>query len=106
VRRWLPRLLGKIDAIEVTGDPRKVPLLPWVYRLWDAGFLVPLVGASGKDSNRGVLGSTRTYADVSWRAGAVIPPFEQTATNGEEDNRIAKGRRTGGSSPLPECDLD
>jgi len=27
-------LLGKIDAIEVTGDARKTPLLPWVYRLW------------------------------------------------------------------------
>jgi hypothetical protein len=54
-------ILGKIDAIEVTGAPRKMPLLPWVYRLWDAGFLIPLVGASGKDSNRIALGSTRTY---------------------------------------------
>ncbi|MBN9117722.1 MAG: hypothetical protein J0I06_00880 [Planctomycetes bacterium] len=62
-------ILGKIDAIEVTGEPRKVPLLPWVYRLWDAGFRVPLVGASGKDSNRGVLGAVRTYANAgggSW----------------------------------------
>jgi hypothetical protein len=42
-------LLGKIDAIEVTAAPRKVPLLPWVYRLWDAGVLVPLVGANGFD---------------------------------------------------------
>ena len=58
-------LLGKIDAIEVTGGARKTPLLPWVYRLWDAGFLVPLVGASGKDSNRTALGSVRTYAKLS-----------------------------------------
>ena len=57
-------ILGKIDAIEVTGESRKVPLLPWVYRLWDAGVLVPLVGASGKDSNRGVIGSVRTYAGL------------------------------------------
>lgn len=54
-------ILGKIDALEVTSDPRKVPLLSWVYRLWDAGFLLPLLGASGKDSNRVVLGHTRTY---------------------------------------------
>ena len=56
-------ILGKIDAIEVTGRPRKSPLLPWVYRLWDAGFLIPLVGASGKDSNRIALGQMRTLAD-------------------------------------------
>jgi hypothetical protein len=61
-------LLGKIDAIEVTPEPRKVPLLPWVYRLWDAGFRVPLVGASAKESNKTVLGGMRTYAPpgMSW----------------------------------------
>jgi hypothetical protein len=53
-------ILGKIDAIELTGEPRKTPLLPWVYRLWDAGFLIPVVGASGKDSNRVALGSVHT----------------------------------------------
>lgn len=58
-------ILGKIDAIEVTGGPRKVPLLPWVYRLWDAGLLVPLFGASGKDSNRISLGGTRTHARLN-----------------------------------------
>lgn len=57
-------VLGKIDALEVTPAPRKAPLLPWVYRLWDAGVLVPLVGGSGKDSNRVPLGSVRTYARV------------------------------------------
>ncbi|MCE9566072.1 MAG: hypothetical protein K8U57_28970 [Planctomycetes bacterium] len=57
-------ILGKIDAIEVTAGPRKVPLMPWVYRLWNAGVLVPLVGGSGKDSNRVPLGSMRTYARV------------------------------------------
>jgi hypothetical protein len=76
-------ILGKIDAIEVTGGPRKVPLMPWVYRLWDAGLLVPLLGASGKDSNRIPLGATRTYARLNgetWveavRAGRTV------ATNG------------------------
>jgi hypothetical protein len=62
-------LLGKIDAIEISARPRKLPLLPWVYRLWDAGFPVPLVGASGKDSNVTRLGAVRTYANAgggSW----------------------------------------
>jgi hypothetical protein len=56
-------ILGKIDAIEVTSQPRKAPLLPWVYRLWEAGFLIPLVGASGKESNRVATGSMRTLAN-------------------------------------------
>jgi hypothetical protein len=62
-------ILGKIDAIEVTAEPRKVPLLPWVYRLWDAGIMLPLVGASSKDSNKTAIGAMRTYANVgggSW----------------------------------------
>jgi hypothetical protein len=58
-------ILGKIDALEITNDPRKVPLLLWVYRLWDAGFLLPLLGASGKDSNRIALGHMRTYARLN-----------------------------------------
>jgi hypothetical protein len=65
-------ILGKIDAIEVTAAPRKAPLLPWVYRLWDAGVPVPLVGASAKESNREALGGTRTYVrpeGESWVEG-------------------------------------
>jgi hypothetical protein len=53
-------VLGKIDAVEVDDQP----LLPWLYRLWSAGVLLPLVGGSGKDSNRVALGGTRTYARV------------------------------------------
>ena len=55
-------VLGKIDAIEYGASPRKQPLLPWLYRLWDAGVCVPLAGASGKDSNARPLGAVRTYA--------------------------------------------
>lgn len=58
-------ILGKIDAIEIDAEPRKQPLLPWVYRLWNAGVMVPLVGGSGKDSNRTPLGAVRTYARVA-----------------------------------------
>jgi hypothetical protein len=56
-------ILGKIDALEVTSlelpDP---PIIDLWYRLLDAGLQVPLVGASGKTSNRQALGGVRTYA--------------------------------------------
>jgi hypothetical protein len=54
-------ILGKIDAIEEDGRGRQ-PVLPWVYALWNAGIILPLVGGSGKDSNRIPLGRLRTYA--------------------------------------------
>jgi hypothetical protein len=69
-------ILGKIDAIEVTAEARKVALLPWVYRLWNSGFPIPLAGGSGKDSNKIALGAMRTYTRVpgdfspaNWIAG-------------------------------------
>lgn len=51
-------ILGKVDALEFDAKPRATPFLPWVYRLWNAGLLVPLAGASGKDNNRGVVGAS------------------------------------------------
>jgi hypothetical protein len=58
-------LLGKIDAVEYDGRPRRHPLLPQWYRLLDLGFRVPLVGGSGKVSNAMPLGSPRTYARLT-----------------------------------------
>ena len=98
-------ILGKIDAIEVTGEPRKVPLLPWVYRLWDAGFLVPLVGASGKDSNRIALGRTRTYARLegeTWveavRAGRTVATEGPLLVLEQKDGQVRAGLRSGSSA--------
>ncbi len=51
-------LLGKIDAFEVC---RLDALADW-YRLLSCGQRVPLMGASGKDSNAVALGAVRTYA--------------------------------------------
>lgn len=68
-------ILGKIDAIEFDAGPRTKPFLPWLYHLWNAGFPVPLVGSSGKDSNRGVVGAVRTYSPQ----GVTGTPF---VTNG------------------------
>lgn len=57
-------ILGKIDAVEVDAHQRHPPPLPWIYRLWNAGFPVPLVGGSGKESNTVPLGAMRTYAHL------------------------------------------
>jgi hypothetical protein len=56
-------LLGKIDAFEIRhlNDPQVKSLGDW-YRLLACGQRLPLVGASGKDSNAVALGSIRTYA--------------------------------------------
>jgi hypothetical protein len=56
-------ILGKVDAVEVSPDFEFSPatLRQW-YGLLNLGFRLPLVGASGKESNRGVLGAWRTYA--------------------------------------------
>jgi hypothetical protein len=59
-------LRGQIDAFEISrfdvGEP--APLGDW-YRLLNCGLRVPLVGASGKDSNAVALGACRTYARVA-----------------------------------------
>jgi hypothetical protein len=56
-------ILGKVDAIELSAQPRKVPFLPMLYRLWSAGLHVPLVGSSAKQSNKTVLGAMRTVVE-------------------------------------------
>jgi hypothetical protein len=59
-------VLGKVDAIEYDGEPRTPPpFLPRLYEVWKAGLPLPLVGGSGKDSNRVPLGSPRTYARLA-----------------------------------------
>jgi hypothetical protein len=54
-------VLGQLDAIEIDAHPRP-PLLPWWYRMLNAGIRLPLVGGSGKESNRVPIGAVRTYA--------------------------------------------
>ncbi|QJW99765.1 CehA/McbA family metallohydrolase domain-containing protein [Frigoriglobus tundricola] len=106
-------LLGKIDAIEVTGDVRKTPLLPWVYKLWSAGFRVPLVGASGKDSNRTVLGSTRTYVRAdggSWveavRSGWTVATAGPLLTLTSDGEWFRAAARAPGTAPTVELVLN
>lgn len=91
-------ILGKIDAIEVTDAPRKSPLLPWVYRLWDAGVPVPLVGASAKESNREALGSVRTYARVC--AEPLAASQDAQAASGSWIDAVRAGRTSVSAGPL------
>lgn len=58
-------ILGKVDALEWDSVERKRPFLPLYYRLLNAGIRLPLIGGSGKDSNRIALGSTRTIVKKS-----------------------------------------
>ena len=75
-------ILGKIDAFEYDGRTRKQPALPFYYRLLNAGFHVPLVGGSGKDSNRAVLGSPRTYAKLSAVRPISLAEWVETVRSG------------------------
>lgn len=72
-------VLGKMDAVEVT-PRRKHPLLPWVYRLWDAGFPLRLLGSSGKVDNRVPVGSLRTYARFLGSDTGTHPPLPEIHT--------------------------
>jgi hypothetical protein len=53
-------ILGNVDAIEMDALDRTAPFLPLWYRLLNAGVRLPLLGGSGKDSNRVALGGVRT----------------------------------------------
>jgi hypothetical protein len=78
-------------------------LLPWLYRLWNAGVQLPLVGASGKDSNQVVLGALRTYAYVeageTWidavRNGRTIASTGPLLELQREGDRLRSWRRSG-----------
>jgi hypothetical protein len=58
-------VLGKVDAFELTfWEDSPFDALVDYYRLLEAELAVPLVGASGKESNGLPLGAMRTYAYV------------------------------------------
>lgn len=73
-------VLGKIDAIEIDAHDRSSSFLPLWYRLLNAGVQLPLVGGSGKDSNRITLGGVRT-----------LTPAENSRTYGDWVNAVRSG---------------
>lgn len=61
-------VLGKVDAIEIDAHERSAPFLSYWYRLLNAGIRLPIVGGSGKDSNRIALGGMRTLTPAELRS--------------------------------------
>lgn len=84
-------ILGEVDAVELDSVPR------WqaYYKLLDAGFPVPVVGASGKQTNRIPLGAVRTYARFS-----PLPAGERVAVRPGEGQAATAPELTSGESRL------
>jgi hypothetical protein len=83
-------LLGKVDAFEIDFfEDSPFDVLPDWYALLNCGCRVPLVGASGKDSNGTALGSMRTYARL-------LPDREFNYTNWIEAVRAGRTFVTNG----------
>lgn len=101
---------GKIDAFEISLQSRKLNVLlaEW-YDLLNVGLRIPIVGSSGKDSNRIALGSMRTYARLKEKEPLTYPAWiealraEQTfVTNGPLLELAIEGRGPGDHLELSE----
>lgn len=90
-------ILGKVDALQIdrAGWGREHAEI-W-YDLLNCGFEVPLVGASGKNSNRTAVGEMRTYAQL-------LPDEEFNYKNWIE--AIRAGRTFATRSPLLDLDVN
>lgn len=74
--------LGQIDAIELDPHPRTQPILPWIYRLWNAGLPLPLVAGSSRDANTIPVGAMRTYFDPAESWHTSVKAGRTFVTNG------------------------
>jgi hypothetical protein len=91
-------ILGKIDAFEVTFfEDSPFDVMADYYQLLQAGLVVPLVGASGKESNGVALGLMRTYAYV---------PADQEFTYSGWIDAVRAGRCFVSNGPMLEFTLD
>ncbi len=85
-------LLGDVDAFEIDSfEDSPFDALPDWYALLNVGCRVPLVGASGKDSNGVALGCMRTYAS--------LPPGEVLTYRGWVE-AVRAGRTFATNGPL------
>lgn len=87
--------LGKVDAIEIDAHERTAPFLMFWYRLLNAGIRLPIVGGSGKDSNRIALGGMRT-----------LTPAEPTRTYVDWVEHVRTGRTTASNGPFLRLSVD
>ena len=88
-------VLGKIDAIEMDAHARSTSFLPQWYRLLNGGIRLPLVGGSGKDSNRIALGGVRT-----------LTPAGASRTYAEWIEAVRTGRTIATNGPLLRWAID
>ena len=91
-------ILGNIDAFELTfWEDSPFDALVDYYKLLQAGLIVPLTGASGKDCNGLAIGSMRMYA--------YLPPGENfTYSNWIE--AVRAGRTFASNGPLLHITID
>jgi len=80
--------LGKVDAIEIDARERTAPFLKYWYRLLNAGIRLPIVGGSGKDSNRVAIGAVRT-----------LTPAEMSQSYALWVEHVRAGRTVVGNGP-------
>jgi len=102
-------ILGRVDAFEIDGLPRKAPILPAWYQLLNAGVQLALIGGSGKDSNTSPLGSVRTLTP---KIGGEVPAYgewvehvrrgETQVTNGPVIRWTINGQPAPPALSLPE----
>lgn len=82
-------VLGEIDAVELNLD--ELACIRGWYHLLNAGYRVPVVGGSGKDSNRTPLGSRRTVARLA---------FDEPGTYAAWIDAVRRGRTTVSAGPI------
>jgi hypothetical protein len=82
-------VLGKVDAIEIDTHERRTAFLPIWYRLLNAGIRLPIVGSSGKESNRIALGGMRT-----------LTPTDQGRDYKDWVDHVRIGRTVAGNGPM------
>lgn len=105
-------ILGKIDALEIDALERTQPFVPLWYRILEAGIDIPLVGGSGKDSNRIALGSMRTYTSIPGQERGLAQWVDRTrrgasfVTNGPLIDFQINGRTPGDNFTLSNGNAD
>ena len=76
---------GHVDAMEIDGPIQKLGSELWTnwYALLNAGFRIPLTGASAKASNQQILGTARTYAYLGPEAAFEYPAWIEAVRAGK-----------------------
>jgi hypothetical protein len=100
-------ILGDIDALEL--DPHDPSRVRAWYHLLNSGVRLPIVGGSGKDSNRTPLGIVRTYAHLqnnnSLPYSAWIEAVRRTFSYSAWIEAVRGGRTFVTTGPIPTLHL-